>query len=80
MARECNQGALTTDDVVARELGVPALRDVRLLLVLRSADDDMNLKLSTLYHLHDTARGSKSARLTWAQPCKNKHKVRQPDP
>ena len=58
------------EDVVAREDGVPALSDVLLLLVLRpsDADVDMNLKLRTLYHLHDTVFGSKSARLTCAQP------------
>lgn len=28
----------------------------------------MNLKLRTLYQRRDTVRGSKSARLSWAQP------------
>lgn len=32
--------------------------------------DCMNLKLNTLYHFWDTDLGSKSARLTWAQPYK----------
>ena len=61
---------LTMEDVVARDDGVPVLSDVLLLLVLRpsEADVDMNLKLNTLYHLHDTVLGSKSARLTCAQP------------
>ena len=61
---------LTMEDVVARDDGVPALSDVLLLLVLRPSDVDINLKLKTLYHLHDTVFGSKSAKLTCAQPCK----------
>ena len=62
---------LTMEDVVAREDGVPALSDVLLLLELRASDAevDMNLKLRTLYHLLETLLGSKSARLTCAQPC-----------
>ena len=65
------------EDVVAREDGVPALSDVLLLLVLRpsDADVDINLKLRTLYHLHDTVLGSKSARLTCAQPYKEREKI-----
>ena len=64
------------EEVVAREDGVPALSDVLLLLELRpsDADVDMNLKLRTLYHLHDTVFGSKSARLTCAQPCQKINK------
>ena len=59
---------LTTEEVVASDDGVPALSDVRLLLLLLCPSDDMNLKLRTLYHLHDTTFESKSARLTFAQP------------
>ncbi len=51
--------------------GVLLVRDVRLLLCRLSAC--INLKLSTLYHTHDTRLGSKSAKLTWAQPW-NSHK------